>query len=163
MSTSEISQRHLQAFERFVTRLPHGKGVDLVILKAHLLVEEQVNALIRERLANADVLLGEERFESVYRIRLAQSFFPEDHLPWMWHALLQLNKLRNRVAHSIDPKGLENIMEDVIQSIPMTAGKDVRPLQDRFEFMLWFLFEAVSSVVERDNAAILELVSGEKR
>ena len=163
MSNSEITARQLQAFKRFLTRLPHGKDVDLVILKAHLLVEEQVNALIRERLSNPELLLGEERFESGYRIRLAQSFFPQDHWPWMWHALIQLNKLRNRVAHNIDPKGRENIMEDLIQSIPMTGEKDSRPVQDRFEFALWSLFEAVSSLVERDKASVLELIPGEKR
>jgi hypothetical protein len=158
MSEPEISKRRLQAFKRFLERLPHGKDVDLFILKAHLLIEEQINALIRERLESPDTLLAEERFESIYRIRLAQSFFERDHAPWLWHAVVQLNKLRNRVAHSIDPKGRENIMLDVVQSVPMTAGKDTRPLQDRFEFTIWYLFEAISSLVEPSKGKVLELV-----
>ena len=163
MSDSEVTERQVIAFKRFLTRLPHGKDVDLLILKAHLLIEEQVNALLRERLKNPDMLLGEERFESFYRICLAQSFFEPDHWPWMWRALSQLNKLRNRVAHQIDPKGRDNIMEDIIQSIPSTAGKDSRDLQDRFEFALWFLFEAISSLVEPERASILELVPSAKK
>lgn len=148
MPTFDVTTQQLDAFMGFVKRLPHGKDVDLIILKAHLLVEEQINAILRERLPNPDVLLREERFESVYRICLAQSFFPPGHLPWVWHAVVQMNKLRNRVAHSIDPKGRENIMEDIVRSIPPTSDNDLRPLQERFEYALWFLFEAVSSLVE---------------
>ena len=158
MSDIDIPERQIQAFKRFLTRLPHGADVDLLILKAHLLVEEQVNALIRERLKSPDVLLQEERFESIYRICLAQSFFEPGHWPWLWRSIGQLNKLRNRVAHQIDPKGRDNIMEDIVQSIPSTAGKDSRPLQERFEFALWFLFEAISSLVEPERASVLELV-----
>ena len=143
--------------------MPHGKDVDLVILKAHLLIEEQINAMLHERLRNPDVLLNEERFESIYRIRLAQSFFEPDHWPWMWSAVAQLNKLRNRVAHNIDPTGRENIMEDIVQKILMTAGTDDRPLQKRFEFALWCLFEAVSSLVEPERASLLELVPRVKK
>jgi hypothetical protein len=148
MSESEITARHLQAFKRFLERLPHGKDADLVILKAHLLIEEQINAIVRERLKSPDALLAEERFESIYRILLAQAFFEPDHLPWLWRAILQLNKLRNRVAHSIDPKGRDNIMQDIVKSIPTTVKAGSLPLQDSFELALWSLFEAVSSLVE---------------
>ena len=124
MPTDEITDRQIQAFKRFITRLPHGMDIDLVILKAHLLIEEEVNAILRARLKNPESILSEERFESIYRIRLAQGFFEPDFQPWLWHALTQLNKLRNRVAHSIDPKGRENIMEDIVEAVPGAGGKD---------------------------------------
>ena len=158
MPTDEITDRQIQAFKRFVTRLPHGMDTDLVILKAHLLIEEEVNAILRVRLKNPESILSEERFESIYRIRLAQGFFEPDFQPWLWHALTQLNKLRNRVAHSIDPKGRENIMEDIVEAVPGAGGKDDRPKQDRFEYALWSLHEAVSSLVEPHPAQLLELV-----
>ncbi len=158
MSHETITDRQIEAFKRFVLRLPHGQDVDLVILKAHLLIEEQVNALLHARLRNSQVLLSEERFESVYRIRLAQSFFEPDFHPWLWRALLQLNKLRNRVAHSIDPKGRAQLMEDIVNTVPGAGGKDERSAQDRFEYALWSLHQAVSSFVELPAAPLLELV-----
>src|SRR5260221_9560091 len=100
MPSAKITRRRIEAFKRFLVLLPHGRELDLVILKAHLLIEEQINALVAERLRNAPVLLNEERFESYYRICLAQSFFPSDFQPWLWHALRQLSKLRNRIAHN---------------------------------------------------------------
>jgi hypothetical protein len=149
MATDEITDRQIAAFKRFITRLPHGKDVDLVILKAHLLIEEEVNAIISARLKNPEVLLGEERFESTYRIRLAQSFFDHEFQPWLWKVLVQLNKLRNRVAHNIDPKGREDLMTNIIETVPNSAAAHAgESLQESFEFVLWILHEAVSSLVE---------------
>jgi hypothetical protein len=154
MAERDISDRQLQAFRRFVERLPHGKELDLVILKAHLLVEEQLNLLIAARLKNVEPLLNKERFESSYRILLAQSFFPPDFQPWLWHALEQLNKLRNRIAHSLAPKGIDNIIEDLIKSIPGDFGAVTQARQERFEFALWSLFDAVSELVEPQKASL---------
>jgi len=151
MDTSIITDRHIAAFKRFITRLPHGKDVDLIILKAHLLIEEEVNAIIHARLKNPDVLLGEERLESVYRIRLAQSFFEPEAQPWLWKVLLQLNTLRNRVAHSINPKGREDIIHDIIKTIPSNSALKAESLQEQFEFVLWILHEAVSSLVDKQH------------
>ena len=47
MSEPEISERQLQAFKRFLERLPHGKDVDLFILKA---VKSKVHFLDRYHL-----------------------------------------------------------------------------------------------------------------
>ena len=82
MSDEDITDRRLEAFDRFLKRLPHGKELDLVILKAHLLIEEQINLLIDERLKNSGAL-EEANLESLHRICLAQSFFPPDHQPWL--------------------------------------------------------------------------------
>ena len=147
----EITPRQLKAFERFLQLLPHGRELDLVILKAHLLIEEQLNLLIASRLSNPDVLL-EEKFESYYRILLAQSFFESDFRPWLWKSLLQLNTLRNRIAHSLAPKGISHIIDHLIQTIPGNFDEFDRDTQVRFEFALWSLFDAVSELVVEQSA-----------
>jgi hypothetical protein len=149
MADTKITDRQLSAFRRFLNRLPHGKEIDLVILKAHLLIEEQVNEISRERLKNPSVLLDEERLESLDRIRLAQSLFEPNFQPWLWHALRKLNKLRNRIAHNIEPKGINDLIDDLIKSIPGSFHKDEDATrQDRLELSMWSLFEAVSALVE---------------
>ena len=59
MSTDEITDRQLESFQRFLKLLPHGKDLDLVILKAHLLIEEQLRQLISERLKNPSTAWGQ--------------------------------------------------------------------------------------------------------
>lgn len=158
MPDKHITDRQGKAFWRFLELLPHGKELDLVILKAHLLIEEQVNALINERLKNSSVILEEERFESYYRICLAQSFFAPDFQPWLWRALKQMNKLRNRVAHRIEPKGIDNLIEDIIKSVPFKYGVG-STRQERFEFALWSLFDAVSELVDSRKAPVVGIVN----
>lgn len=153
-----ISERQVKAFKRFIVMLPQGKDLDLVILKAHLLMEEQVNAILEARLPNASAILAEERFESFYRIKLAQSFFPEGSHEWIWRALTQTNKLRNRIAHRIEPEGRDNLMKDIIGHIPGAGKSKSESLQEDFEFAMWILHNAVSSLVEPPRGVPIELV-----
>jgi hypothetical protein len=153
-----VSDRQVEAFKRFILLLPHGKDVDLVILKAHLLLEEQVNALLEARLQNASALLAEERFESYYRIKLAQAFFPDGSHNWVWRALMQMNKLRNRVAHRIEPKGRDNLIKDIVSNIPGAGKPKSDTLQENFEFAMWLLHNAVSLLVEPPRGVPIELV-----
>lgn len=153
-----VSNRQIEAFKRFIVLLPHGQDVDLVILKAHLLVEEQVNAILEARLPNPAALLTEERFESVYRIKLAQSFFPEGSHDWVWRSLVQVNKLRNRVAHRIEAKGRDNLMRDIIDHIPGAGKPKSESLQEDFEVAMWLLHNAVSLLVEPPRGSPIEIV-----
>lgn len=50
MSTDYVSPRQIEAFRRFFEKLPHGKDFTLVVLRGHLLLEEQVRAVVDERL-----------------------------------------------------------------------------------------------------------------
>ena len=58
MPDRDITDRQLKAFRRFLERLPHGKELDLVILKAHLLIEEQVVPVYQDVLQPAAQELG---------------------------------------------------------------------------------------------------------
>ncbi len=49
----EITERQLLAFKRFLSALPHGQDTELVLLKGHILIEEQVRLLIDRRLRNS--------------------------------------------------------------------------------------------------------------
>src|ERR1700682_6792678 len=115
MADTEITDRELNAFRRFLGRLPHGKELELVVLKAHLLMEEKIILLGDGRTKNPTAL-KEAKLESFHRICLAQSFFPADHQPWLWKALKRLNALRNQIAHEVDPKGVEDKIEDFVRS-----------------------------------------------
>jgi hypothetical protein len=148
MNTPKLSPRRIEAFKRFITVLPHGTDVDLVILKAHLLIEEQINAIASARLSNAAILLQANGFESHYRTLLARSFFPADHMPSLWNAVKHLNKLRNKIAHTIQVEGRRDLMREVTNIFELEISNE--NLQEKFEFSLWLIYETVSSLVD-DN------------
>jgi hypothetical protein len=142
----DITDRQLEAFRKFLDLLPHGKDADLVLLKGHLLIEEQLRLLIDQRLRNPTAL-PDARLECHQCICLAQSFFPPNHELWLWQALKKLNKIRNDIAHQIQPKGLQDRIEDFITSV-QSGFHDYPDKTVRFEFTLWSLFTAVSDLVD---------------
>ena len=156
MGIDEVSDKQIRAFRRFLTVLPHGKNQDLVLLKAHLLIEEQVRQIVDERLKNPSALI-DTRIDCHQAICLAQSFFPVDFQPWLWSALKKLNKIRNDIAHKLEPKGLDDKIKDFVASFP-SGFADTAVDADRFELTLWSVFVAVSDLVETPSAQIIELI-----
>lgn len=151
----EVSGRQLEAFARFLKMLPHGKDTDLVLLKGHILIEEQVRLLIDRRLRNP-VAIVDGRLECHQCICLAQSFFPHDFEPWLWSALKKLNKMRNDIAHQSDPTGLQDRIDAWVASVP--SGLHDHPNKmERFELTLWSLFDAVSELVDSSLAQVIPL------
>lgn len=155
------TDRDVEAFTRFLKRLPHGGDVDLVILKAHLLIEEQIRQLVAEHVRNPEALRVAD-LNTGQAISLAQSFFPPDHDPPLWASLRKLNKLRNEIAHNIEPKGLQDRIADFIGSFPCGWPHEVQG-QDLFELTLWSLFASVAGLVEKPSAAVLEFIPGRSR
>jgi len=161
MNTDDITDRQLESFQRFLKLLPHGKDLDLVILKAHLLIEEQLRQLISERLKNP-TSLDDARLEFHQCILLAQALFQPDFQSWLWTSLVKLNKIRNAIAHNLKPKGLSDRIGNLIQSFPSGFAETASDQQTRFEFTLWSMFDAVSSLVEHPRATVLRLQQSEK-
>ena len=156
MRIDETSENQIKAFRRFLKILPHGKDQDLVLLKGHLLIEEQVRQIVDERLKNPSALI-DTRIDCHQAICLAQSFFSVDFQPWLWSALKKLNKIRNDIAHKIEPNGLNDKINDFINSFP--SGLADTPVDTaKFELTLWAVFVAVSDLVEKPSAQTINLI-----
>jgi len=161
MPHQKVSDRQVHAFDRFLKLMPSGSDIELVVLKAHLLVEEQLRQVIDERV-KTPTALKDARLECHQCICLVEAFFPEDVKPWLWKALKKLNNIRNAVAHSIEPKGLQDKLDDFVRSVRSRFPNiknfpRIRNERDRLEFTLWSLFTTVSGLVEYPSAVVLEL------
>jgi len=156
MKADKISNQQIKAFRRFLMMMPHGKDRDLVLLKAHLLIEEQIRQIVDERLINPTVLVR-ANIDCNQAICIAQAFFPLDHQPWLWNSLKKLNGIRNGIAHNLESPGLNDKIEDFISSFPSMFASTENET-DRFELTLWSLFVAVSQLVTTPSAQVLKLV-----
>lgn len=152
----EITERQLDAFKKFLSVLPHGQDTELVLLKGHILIEEQIRSLADRRLRNSAALYEvNTRLDCHQAIQLAKAFFPPGHQPELWEAVAKLNKMRNDIAHNILPCGSLN---DRISAWVEAFPTDFRDLADktlRFEFTLWALFDAVSELVDTPTAEVV--------
>jgi len=72
-----VSPRRIQAFRCYYKLLPRNDDRTLLILKAHLLVEEQVRQIVDERLLHPTAL-GDAKLTCHQAICLAEAFFAPD-------------------------------------------------------------------------------------
>lgn len=125
-------------FERFREHVPIGGDMTLMILKGHLLIEEQIVFLINNRIPKLDAL-READLTSHQQICLAEALVEESSLDgndrWLWPAIKKLNKLRNDIAHHLSKDGINDRIGDFVRRVPnkMESGN----LCHDFEFALW--------------------------
>jgi hypothetical protein len=154
MKPLDVSADEMQAFRRFLSLLPHGGHRDLVLLKAHLLIEEQIRRIIDINLPNPKAIV-DTRIDCHQAICLAQAFFSANSQPWLWASVKKLNSIRNDVAHKLEPKGLNDKIEEFCDSFP--SGFSALPSdQSRFELTLWSVFVAVSQLADTSTSSISE-------
>ncbi len=126
------------AFERFKEHLPLGGDMTLMILKGHLLIEEQIAFLIKNRIPKPDAL-KEVDLTSHQQICLAEALVEEICLSgndlWLWPAIKKLNKLRNDIAHNLSKPGIDDRIADFINRVPNKMESE--NLCDNFEYALW--------------------------
>lgn len=162
MNPSETpSQYVVDSFRRFFSLLPRSRDKELTILKGHLLVEEQLRRLISERLKNPEPF-KQARFGFHQCVYLAQSLYPPDYDPWIWEAALNLNKVRNDIAHQLEPKELTKGINKFIKSHP-SGFAELADQGSQFDLVLWALFTALSQLAEKPSARVLALVTGNER
>ena len=154
----EISARVIAAFRRFLQLLPHGKDRELLVLKAHLLIEEQIRTLISEQLKNP-IALKKAKLSCHHCICLAQSFFPPDFQPWIWDAARELNGIRNEIAHNIELDALDERIERFVQAYP-SGFHDLEDRAGRFDLTLWSLFTAIADLVDSSSARATDSAIG---
>jgi hypothetical protein len=120
MSPEEYSfDQKMISFWRFTELLPKGPDPDLTILKGHLLIEERLRELIDFKLPFSQAL--EDAHLSAYQvICLAESFFSQQTDPWLWDVLKKLNKLRNDIAHKIEPSSIDQRMKEISATVKIT-------------------------------------------
>jgi hypothetical protein len=145
----------IASFSKFYQFLPRGEDVSLLILKLHLLVEEQVRAFVDERLANAEAL-KKTTLECHQAICLAEALSDEDIHPNVWEAARKLNSLRNSIAHNLEPSGVIDRMNNISRLI----GLPNQPLKieeqshkqaaiDNISFATSILYNEISLFVKR--------------
>lgn len=141
----EPTRRLLDAFRRFLDLFPHGKDRELVILKGHLLIEEQIRLIVDQRAHNLDAL-KEAQLTCGQAICLAQALLPPGELYAFVPPLKKLNAIRNKIAHRAEHAGLDDQIEDFIKSVPVDWEAPDR--SQTFELAIWSLFVHVSAFVE---------------
>ena len=157
---SAVTPHVAASFRRFFQLLPKNGDKELTVLKCHLLVEEQIRLIIAERLQDPESF---KRARLSFRqcVYLAKSFFPPEPHSWIWETALKLNDFRNDIAHRLELGDLTDRMNKLIKAHP-TGFHELEERENQFDLVVWSLFTALSQLVEKPSAQVLELVSSDE-
>lgn len=103
--------KFLDASRRYYKHLPSATDMTLLLLKGHLLVEELLRQLVDNALVKPSAL-KDARLETYQCICLAEALFHGRAPSWLWDALRKLNGIRNKLAHNVEPIGLDDKIAD---------------------------------------------------
>jgi hypothetical protein len=112
---------------RFLRLLPEGRDLTLIILKGHLLVEEELNSFL-SRCPIHPTALEDARLTFLQKLRVVRAFYPLRQNAPEWGLAEELNKLRNKIAHHAEVSDLHSLVDRLVaaakrkRSRPAAAG-----------------------------------------
>lgn len=112
-------------WQKFREHFPIEGDIELMILKGHLLAEEEINSMI-EKFANNIKYLHEAQLTFFQKICLLRALLPKVLHQSLYSAEM-LNRLRNKIAHSLEPKGLEDSINNFLISIDQEYKPSTSP------------------------------------
>ena len=164
MPLPTVDAHAIASFKKFYTLLPRGGDTSLMILELHLLVEEQIRAFVAERLAKSEAL-EDAKLECHQAICLAESLSTEDIHPNVWEAARKLNGLRNHIAHTLEPTGVRDRMNNISELVGVPRqllkidGKAPEAAAiENLSFAVSMLYGELSIFVKRRPAKVLSIV-----
>lgn len=162
MPIPEPDKHSVESFRRFYEFLPRSEDQSLVLLKIHLLIEEQIRAFVDERLPNPDALVA-ARLTFNHVACLAEAVCREDIHPNVWAAVRKLNQMRNDIAHKLVPTLVEEQLRAFCKLVGAPARTETKgpALLDDFGFAAMALHNEIALFVKRRSADIVQLVPSE--
>ena len=167
MSSPEADAHSIAAFQKFYKLLPRGSDISLLILKLHLLVEEQIRTFLEERVASTKALAA-AKLDCHQAICLAEALCTDNIQSQVWEAARKLNSLRNHIAHNLEHRGIIDRMNSISSLIGIAPelfkidGKTPEGAAvENLTFSVSVLHSEISLYVKRKPAHVLSIVHPE--
>lgn len=111
---TKLFQQSALFFEKFPIK---NDDEALIYLKAHLLVEQLLIAIVSKKVKHPK-MINEYKYKQYLCLNRA---FDDNIHSWVWSACDMLNSIRNKLAHSLEPTGLEKSQEKFLNIIEKNA------------------------------------------
>jgi hypothetical protein len=108
------------SYTKFTTHLPKSDDLTLIVLKRHLLIEEEINSLLVQEFKDSDPLFKTRPNVSI-KIAILRAVFGKKRAPQLnINAIDKLNTLRNDMAHNLSSLKLDTKLDALINSLKVT-------------------------------------------
>lgn len=113
----------MERYKGFMQHLPeNARDQTLIALKGHLLLESCLREYICNRVNHPDRFRKKQHNFSTL-IDFASCLEDDDSISWVWSALRKANKIRNQLAHQLEPEKIDILQKDFIDYVEMNDGK----------------------------------------
>ena len=115
----------MENFRKHQVDLPDTPDQILLILKGHLLVEQEINRILEAKVPNPDALKLREKYgpKFVHRLSLLRALMPEiEYCPKLWDIIDKLNTLRNEFAHKLNPEDVTKRIDQFTNDVYEASG-----------------------------------------
>ncbi len=131
----------------------------LIILKGHLLLEEQLKIIISERMKKPEALeLYTSKWGFNQVVCLTEALCSGEVQDDLWKCLRKLNRLRNDMAHQLEPKGLEDRIHDLKMSWPYGPGEENDDDDHWLYLNLFSMVIMLSGLARKPSSKVAQLI-----
>jgi hypothetical protein len=139
----------LEDLTRFLRHMPRNGDPELTLLKGHLLIEEMLQLLIEEKLANP-AAMEDARLTFHQRLCLVRALYNDQLFGWVWTAIQKLNTVRNKLAHILEASEIQSQLEEFVTLVEREDGvPEAEILSPVFGRIHWALFKIHSTLSAR--------------
>ena len=136
---------------RFSLHLPSDGGQDLIVLKGHLLIEEVISDILAAYLAKSNPLGINLKNNLMFnqKMNLCWALTGDKFEDEFWRSVKLLNSIRNSMAHSIDPKNIDNKIKLFTETVIQYSDFNHQGYSDKdLEFSISWLFVGFNSYLQ---------------
>ena len=152
----EFRQRWEDDQKRWGRIMPLTEDTVLMILKGHLLIEEQFQGIINEWVNNPSAL-EDARLTFIQKLRLSNAIGGYLSRPVIWETAREVNSIRNHLAHQAEPKNIKEKLESLFAQCCLNDRylpvKEATSLSARLYLTLGITWASLSGV--RDSVGII--------
>lgn len=156
----EITRQLLSDRQRFLDNMPLTQDNDLIVLKGHLLIEELLVELIKEKLKYAEAF-KEKGYGFIQKTRLAEALYRSESNEWYWKAIKTLNTIRNNLVHILDSDTLHKKLLNFVNYIETNSKepypRDLVKNYGKTSLAITVLFARLSALLVKTKQDIISL------
>jgi hypothetical protein len=116
IAVEDINNRD-QIADRVLRLMPESESELALVITAHLLIEERLATLLATLARDPD-FLEKARLQFKQRMLLVRAFSLPSIPAHIWQFVEGLNRLRNKLAHNVEPPDITSEIEQLVKLIP---------------------------------------------
>lgn len=124
-----------KSYQRFSKHFPRTGDLTLIVLKGHLLLEEEINDLLSQFMKNKNYI-EKAKLSFYQKICLVESLLLEGSTKGTCFEIIEMiNLLRNNIAHKLEPKKLEAKVRDLLYCMFPNNKVEINNTDKRIKYL----------------------------